>query len=41
MLDTDVLIVDEEIFLAVEAFAELSWAGMLDAAAVRFGSVLM
>ena len=41
MLDADVLIIDEEIFLATEAFVELSWAGMLDAAAVRFGSVLM
>ena len=41
VVDTDELIIDDEIVLAVEVFDELSWAGMLDAAAVRFGSVLM
>ena len=35
------LMTDEVIGLAVDLLVELSWAGILDAAAVRLGSVLM
>ena len=40
VLEADELMLDDSV-LAVETFVELSWAGMLDAAAVRFGSVLI